>query len=121
MSVVLSFLASIFGRYFAGLAVRIGIQKALYIAMFAAWATFTAAFLVAAQTCVDPAGVCGAAASTVSGLSQWVLFGFSLVPFEVINIILCLMSLHVAGYAYLVMIRIVMYYTTLGKGRGLRV
>jgi len=120
MSVLLTFLASIFGRYFAGLATRIGIQKALYAAMFAAWLVFTAAFYAAAQTCISPAGVCGSIASTTSGLSQWVLFGFSLVPSEIITIITCLISLHIAGYAYLVMIRVVMYYTTLGRGKGLQ-
>jgi len=120
MSVILSFLASIFGRYFASLATRIGLQKALYAAMFSAWLTFTAAFYTAAQTCISPQGVCGAIASTTSGLSQWILFGFSLVPSEIITIITSLMSLHIAGYAYLVMIRIVMYYGTLGRGTGLR-
>lgn len=121
MSVLLSFIASLFGRYFAFLATRIGLQKALYAAMFAAWLTFTAAFYSVAQTCISPQGVCGAIASTTSGLSQWILFGFSLVPYEIISIITCLISLHIAGYAYLVMIRIVMYYTTLGSGKGLRV
>lgn len=120
MSVILSFLASVFGRYFASLATRIGLQKTLYVAMFAAWTTFTAAFYTVAQTCVSPQGVCGALASTTSGLSEWILFGFSLVPSEIISIMTCLVSLHIAGYAYLVMIRIVMYYTTLGRGTGLR-
>jgi len=121
MNIILGFLASLFGKYFASLAVRIGLQKALYLAMFAAWLTFTAAFYTAAQTCISPQGVCGAAASTASGLSEWILFGFSLVPFEIVNIITCLISLHIAGYAYLVMIRIVIYYTTLGAGKGLRI
>jgi hypothetical protein len=118
MSALFGFLASLLARYFSGLAVQIGLQKALHVALFAAWLGFTVAFTAVANSCVSPSGYCGGIASNWSNLSQWVKFGFSLVPFEIVQIIGCLISLHVAGYCYLVMFRVIGH-MSLGNGKGL--
>jgi hypothetical protein len=116
-----TFLAGLFARSFAALAVQIGLQKALHVALAATWFALVYSFTAAAKLCTDSAtGVCGVAASGFSGLSPWLKFGFSLVPWEALQIIGCLISLHIAGYAFLVMMKII-HHLSLGSGTGLAV
>jgi hypothetical protein len=115
-----TFLAGLFARSFTALAVQIGLQKALHVALAASWFALVYSFTAVAKLCTDSAsGVCGAAASGFNNLSPWLKFGFSLVPFEALQIIGCLLALHAAGYTFLVMMKII-HHLSLGNGKGLR-
>jgi hypothetical protein len=120
LGTLFTFLAGLFARSFAALAVQIGLQKALHVALAAAWFALVYSFTAVAKLCADSAtGVCGAAASGFSNLSPWVKFGFSLVPWEALQIIGCLLALHAAGYSFLVTMKII-HHLSLGSGTGLR-
>lgn len=100
MAFFMTFLSNIFFRYFAWLHTKFGLQMAINLSLATAWIVQTVAFTGIARNCLSASGSCGQIIGNgTSNFSDWVKFGFSLVPSEAINIILCLISLHTAGFA----------------------
>lgn len=107
MQVILTFLASMLTKTFASMAARFGLQTALTAALITVWIALVASLTAATNICFGPTGACATTLSDTSGLSDYFLFGLSLVPSEAITILECLVSLHVAAWAALALWRVV--------------
>jgi hypothetical protein len=120
MQFLLNWLGSFAAAWFTHLATRIGLQQTLVVAFLVVWYALIASLTAAANFCAGPAGVCGSIASGgTGGLSQWVMFGMSLVPSEAIQICACLVSLHAAGWSAIVLGRIVKHKVNATTGTGM--
>jgi len=105
MQILLGFLSSMFVKGFGFLAARLGIAGALNVSLFAVWYGLIASVTAVSYSCFSVTGSCSAY-TNFAGLSQWVKFGLSLVPIEALTIISCLLSLHLAGWCYSVLVMI---------------
>lgn len=119
MQLILNWVGSFLGAWFTHIATRIGLQQTLMLAFFVVWYVLIAALTGVAFTCIGPAGSCGAAAANWSALSDWVKFGLSLIPSEVITFIECIISVHVAGWSAIVLGRIIKHKINATTGTGM--
>ena len=119
MQIIFNWLGSFAGAWFTHLATRIGLQQSLTVAFFVFWYALIASLTAVALTCAGPSGTCGAIAGNWEALSDWVKFGLSLIPSEVITIAQCLVSLHASGWCAVVLSRIVKHKINATVGTGM--
>ena len=120
MQLLFGLLGQIFGKYFASMAMRWGLNEAIGAAFITMYALLIASFTVAANLCLGSGGTCSSVAANLSRLSNWVLFGLSLIPSETITIFGCLLSLHAAAWCAIVLARILRVKAGMDS-RGVRV
>lgn len=104
---LVTFLNGVLLKYFLFLAGKLGFQLATNLVLATLWLALIASFTSAAGLCLSSDGTCGSLAGNWTGLSTWLKFGLSLVPSESIQIIGCLLSLHVAGWSAIAINRLV--------------
>lgn len=106
MQFLATLIGNLFTQFFAKLAIKWGLQEAIGAAFITVYLLLIASTTAAANLCLGSGGVCGAYAGSWTGLSEWLLFGLSLIPWEVVNVCACLVSLHASMWCAVVLARI---------------
>jgi hypothetical protein len=113
---ILAWLGSLFTSLFTAQAgtkvAEIVARRTLILGAFAGWIACVASFTYAAASCSGVGGYCatyvqsiiaGSNFGNVGGLTtNWAAFGLALIPVEFLQIIQCVIALHLMGWTFFV-------------------